>query len=281
MSSIQTSYLIVGSGIFGASTALHLRRSKPWANVTIVDRVPYPNPAGASSDLNKIVRADYPDPFYMKLALEAQRFWREEPVFSPWYHESGMCFTADDAGWTSLCYENFRSLGIETGGRMLSHQEARKMFPMFKSADWEGSDAIWYNPQSGWADAGEAMQAILDDAVKDGVIYLMGTVESLLLTPDRTCSGVSLDSGEKIVADTVILCTGARTAKLLADSAPDDHEFQVKDRLIAAAAVQCLVKCDEEYLGFYQNAPVFFNGADQIQGRRLWLSRSHDSVSRS
>lgn len=268
MSTLRTSYLVVGSGIFGASTAWHLRRSKPWASVTIVDRVPYPNPGGASHDLNKIIRADYADPFYMKLALEAQQDWRDDAMFSQWYHESGMCFTADDAGWTSLCYENFKSLGIETGGRMLSHREAREMFPMFKSADWEESDAIWYNPQSGWADAGEAMQAILDAAVKDGVMYRTGTVESLLLTTDRACRGVRLDHGEKIVADTVILCTGARTAKLLADSAPDDHELQIKDRMIAAAAIQCLVKCDKEYLELYQDGPVFFNGADYIQGRR-------------
>ena len=30
-------YLIIGAGVFGASTALHLRRAKPSAAVTLLD----------------------------------------------------------------------------------------------------------------------------------------------------------------------------------------------------------------------------------------------------
>ena len=86
------SYLIVGAGIFGAATALHLKRSHPDAAVTLLDRTAFPNPSSASFDLNKIVRSDYHDIFYMKLALEAQELWRNDSLYKPYYHETGMLF---------------------------------------------------------------------------------------------------------------------------------------------------------------------------------------------
>lgn len=66
-----SSFVIVGAGIFGASTAFHLSRSFPQAKITLIDRKA-PNQAAASSDLNKVVRADYDDIVYMQLGLEAQ-----------------------------------------------------------------------------------------------------------------------------------------------------------------------------------------------------------------
>ncbi len=71
MSSVQQSYLIVSAGIFGASTALHLRAAEPEAHITLLDRTPYPCLYGASHDINKIVRENYPDEFYMRLGSEA------------------------------------------------------------------------------------------------------------------------------------------------------------------------------------------------------------------
>src|ERR1700712_1480611 len=69
-------YLIIGSGIFGASTAYHLAQRYPNARTCLVDRMPYPCPLAASWDWNKVVRADYGDAFYMKFALEAMDSWR-------------------------------------------------------------------------------------------------------------------------------------------------------------------------------------------------------------
>ena len=49
------SYLVVGAGVFGASTALHLSRQKPEAKITLLDRLPFPDPIAASHDINKVV----------------------------------------------------------------------------------------------------------------------------------------------------------------------------------------------------------------------------------
>jgi len=61
--------LIVGSGAWGLSTALHLTNAG-YNNITVFDRATeIPSIYSAAYDLNKIVRAEYEDPFYTDLAL--------------------------------------------------------------------------------------------------------------------------------------------------------------------------------------------------------------------
>lgn len=65
----DTSVLIVGAGVFGLSTALELAR-QGYKNIKVLDRgTEIPSPFSAGFDLNKIVRAEYEDPFYTDLAL--------------------------------------------------------------------------------------------------------------------------------------------------------------------------------------------------------------------
>lgn len=69
MASKQSPVLILGSGAWGLSTALHLERSG-YTDITVLDRAEtIPSPYSAAFDLNKIVRPEYEDPFYTDLAL--------------------------------------------------------------------------------------------------------------------------------------------------------------------------------------------------------------------
>jgi sarcosine oxidase/L-pipecolate oxidase len=72
--------VIVGAGAFGLSTALHLVQDG-YDNITVFDRGgQIPADHSAANDLNKIVRAEYEDPFYTDLAIvsfhscKSQRF---------------------------------------------------------------------------------------------------------------------------------------------------------------------------------------------------------------
>ena len=61
--------IIVGGGAWGLSTAFHMTDSG-YTNITVYERASQiPSPYSAAWDLNKIVRAEYEDPFYTKLAL--------------------------------------------------------------------------------------------------------------------------------------------------------------------------------------------------------------------
>lgn len=64
----DSSILIVGAGVFGLSTALHLAQDG-YTNITVLDRENVPSPYSAGNDLNKIVRAEYEDSFYTDQAL--------------------------------------------------------------------------------------------------------------------------------------------------------------------------------------------------------------------
>jgi glycine/D-amino acid oxidase-like deaminating enzyme len=51
--------LIVGSGVFGLSTAYTLTQLPSFSNsqITVVDRCPFPAPDGSSIDTSRIIRA--------------------------------------------------------------------------------------------------------------------------------------------------------------------------------------------------------------------------------
>lgn len=72
MSTNQHSILIVGAGVFGLSTALELHNRGYSVSVVDADRVPAE--LAASTDISKLVRADYgDDEFYFDLMVKIQR----------------------------------------------------------------------------------------------------------------------------------------------------------------------------------------------------------------
>lgn len=76
----EPSTLIIGAGVFGASTAYHLSlQYKDPSKITILDRTPNPPAPAASTDINKIIRADYSSAFYTGIAYEAMEAWSSWP----------------------------------------------------------------------------------------------------------------------------------------------------------------------------------------------------------
>lgn len=69
MVSKNSPIIIIGGGAFGLSTALHLVQSG-YSNLTVFEQdEQIPPRYSAANDLNKIVRAEYEDPFYTDLAI--------------------------------------------------------------------------------------------------------------------------------------------------------------------------------------------------------------------
>lgn len=74
------------SGTFGISTAYHLAK-RGYTNIRCIDRHPLPSLDSAGYDLNKIIRTEYDEPLYTKLALEALEAWRQ-PEWNGIFHET-------------------------------------------------------------------------------------------------------------------------------------------------------------------------------------------------
>lgn len=259
MHTSKDSYIVVGAGAFGASTARELRKAVPAAQVTLIDRAPFPHPAAASHDLNKIVRTDYENLFYMKLAIEAQHEWRNDPFYKPWYHESGIIYV-ENTGMGKNFMKNYRTLNEEYVSDYISEEEARHRFGgVFRDAEWSGVTKNYYNPRCGWGEGAAALGGLVQAAVDEGVTYLSSGVSKLDLLEDGTCRGVILENGEGVRAEHIILATGAWTPWLLAESAPNNTKVHAGDRIIATGAVQCRASFPADQASKFEGVPVLVN----------------------
>lgn len=268
MESEQPSYIIVGAGIFGASTALHLKAARPKAQVTLIDRSPYPCPYGASFDLNKIVRDYYTDKFYMQLANEAQLQWRNEDKWNSFYHETGL-FVADDTGLGRKLIQNYQDLHMDHRSEIITPEEIGKRWDgVYKDINLDGVKEIYWNARCGWADASGALKYAIKTAIESGVTYKEGEMTSLLLDDSRSCYGVRLKDESELLADHIVLCTGAHTAKLLADSAPQWEELQVKNRVLAVGVVAAYVRLTSDQMERFKAMPVYVGAMPDVKGTR-------------
>lgn len=120
----DTSFLIVGGGVFGASTAYFLSKAHPTTRILLVDRSPtYPCSLAASYDFNKIIRADYGSLFYCELALKAQEAWKNDPLYKPFHHQSGMVnFAQGDLGRRII--ENYETLNAYSESEIFDSDSA-------------------------------------------------------------------------------------------------------------------------------------------------------------
>ena len=227
--------LIVGAGIFGLSTALSLleRPSFSSSHITILDSSPtLPNPSGSSVDSSRIVRADYASKPYAKLALAAQKLWRDQTPFG-WggegrYHEPGFLLTAETGRewYVDKCLANVSELAkLNMGLRevqveALNDQDAIKQASGYDHVSGERGYVNW---GSGWADAEEcvswAVKILKTEAVERVTVRSGVNVKRLLYASvakgKSSCVGAELEGGEKITADLTILAAGAWSPTLI------------------------------------------------------------------
>jgi glycine/D-amino acid oxidase-like deaminating enzyme len=263
------SYIILGSGVFGSSTALHLIRKYPSASIRLIDRNAFeaPTRVAASWDWNKVIRADYKDIVYTRMALEARDSWREDPLWKPFYHESGIYWAAA-AGFAKQVLQNFAELGVEAELYSVPVEQAKEYYNgLFSEADHTGIKEVLVNKLSGWADAKDALRATIQAAVDAGVVYTEAEVTQLVFSEDGgKCTGVVTQAGETLTADRVVLCTGAYTPKLLADSAPHRPELHVGGRMVAAGVTEAVAPLNQGQLEMFADMPVSISAVHPEKG---------------
>lgn len=258
------SYLIVGAGVFGVSTAFHIIKTYPNAKVTIVDRDAFDaeSRVAASWDWNKVVRADYDDVVYCRLGLEAQDIFRSDPLWKPFFHESGIYWMCR-SDYAQDVVDNYKKLGRTADLAAVPIDEARKLYGgIFNEADYDGVKEVLVNKTSGWAAAGDCLRAITREAIRLGVKYVTADVASLNFDSSNRCTGILTKSGKSLSASHVILSTGAFTPKLLEQSAAKTglDDLRAGDRILAAGITTGMTKLDEKSLETYASMPVGVQG---------------------
>lgn len=142
----------------GAAAASELARE--GADVVLIDQSTLPNPRAASFDHSKVFRFAYPDPFYVRLAIDAQRRWRalEE--------ETGKCLLTPTGAlligkqrpsFETACYEAMRDQGIEA--EILNREQVAARFPQFNTGAFEYGV---YDPAGAITHAETAVRALIE-----------------------------------------------------------------------------------------------------------------------
>ncbi|KAF2199281.1 nucleotide-binding domain-containing protein [Delitschia confertaspora ATCC 74209] len=271
-SSNSSRILIIGSGIFGASTAYHLSQTHLDPSlITIIDRTPFPPQHAASTDINKIVRADYNSRFYMNLAYEALEAWKRSPDLQgedgeKFFHQNGWLVLSHTKGDMENANRIRQTLKERASDEMRVLDKSKEVLnnDLLRDAVWEEGDvsASYFNLDAGWADAGDAITKLIKIAVSRGVNYKCGDVETLILD-DFGTRGARTKDGKTYEADKVVLATGAWTSHVLSpteDQINLPEEERVETQLTAAAVCVAHYKLDESEYNRLKNAPVVCNG---------------------
>ncbi|KAI1385574.1 FAD dependent oxidoreductase [Hypoxylon trugodes] len=250
----QTSILILGAGTFGLSTAYHLAKAG-YTNVTVLEKSPtFPPELSAGNDLNKILRAEYEDPFYAELALEAMAAWKS-PLFAPYYHETGylLCNSsaAPEKSKKSL-QKSLNSIQNRPAFRgkitpVISREDIRRVAPVFDGPmQWKG----YFNSFAGYASAADAMTAVYSACTALGVtIHLDSAVKTLTYSKGEVCAGAVTTSGKHYSASTTILALGASLGSILP---------QIKRQVIPRASPVAHIQLTTEEAAKLRGIPVTY-----------------------
>lgn len=219
--------IIVGSGAWGLSTALHLLNNG-HSNITVFDRASeIPSRYSAAYDLNKIVRAEYEDPFYTDLALNAIKKWKT-PLWGPYFHQTGYV-VATSAGAPQKAIDHL----VHALANVKDHPVFKPGISSLDKSD-DFRDVFWqftgpltgfkgyFNRLAGYGHSSNAMKGIHHHLARRGVKFLLGPkqgrVSELLYSSHsgkRTCYGVKTADGLIHQSSQTIVCLGPYAAELL------------------------------------------------------------------
>ncbi|KAM6519363.1 hypothetical protein FALCPG4_013003 [Fusarium falciforme] len=245
----KPSVLIIGGGVFGTSTAYHLAE-RGFDQVTVVDRFEPPSRDSAATDLNKVIRADYPNPLYAKLGLETLGVWKDpRSLFKGLYKETGWVMGGHEAtnGWL----ENARDLARRTnrpGVEYLTAEQMRQKWPAL-SGEFPGWTNL-YSPQAGWVPSGQALLRMAQAAQVKGARYITGDaghIKKLLYDRDGTCRGAVAANGQLHQADMVVVAAGASLPALV-DGANTD--------VVAQTSAICVIQLEPHEVEKYKDIPI-------------------------
>lgn len=206
------SVVVVGSGVFGVTAALELEE-RGW-ETSLIDPGP-PHPLAASTDISKMIRADYgTDLLYMQLMEGCFPRWRKWNTTwgREWFHEDGFLILAggpmQPGDYEHTSYQAL--LGRDYPLQLLATEDVRRRFPAWRGPhDVEG----YFNPIGGWAASGRVVGQLVESARDAGVQMVTGSAERLLIEGSRI-TGVQTDNGG-LRADMTVVAAGAWTVDIV------------------------------------------------------------------
>jgi sarcosine oxidase len=161
--------MVVGAGVFGAWTALQLRRS--GRTVALFDAYGAGNNRSSSGGESRIIRAGYgADEIYTRWAMRSLQLWTQlfDQVGRPeLFQKTGVLLTPPPGDSRATATETaFEKCGVAF--QRLSPADLARSFPQFRFREERMG---LFEPQSGALLARRAVQAVVAQAVREGVEY--------------------------------------------------------------------------------------------------------------
>ena len=212
--------VITGGGIMGSSTAYHLTKMHPGLKVAVVERDPTYTRASTTLSMSN-VRIQFSLKENIQISQYAfrvlEQFEDEMTVEDRrpkiYFRREGNLFLVSAATHDAAqrAFDLQRSLGCRI--EWWSPQQVRDRYPLYQPpADIVGAT---FGPDDGHFDAYAGLMAYKAKAKSQGAEFLAGEAVKIRAAGGRA-TGVDLESGERLVAATVVNCGGAWAAQLAA-----------------------------------------------------------------
>src|SRR5258706_11239831 len=207
---------VVGAGVFGAWTAYQLRRS--GKRVMLIDALGAGNSRSSSGDESRIIRMGYGgDEVYTRSGLRSLQLWKEffARINQLLFYQTGVLWLAhEDDPYPVKTAETLEKIGVPF--EKLTTSEVVRRYPQI------GLERISWGmlePQSGVLAARRAVQAVVSEAIKNGVEYLQDAVKA----PDGSGSltEITTTSGRRISAGSFVFACGPWLPKIFPDLLAD------------------------------------------------------------
>jgi sarcosine oxidase len=164
---------VIGAGSLGAWTAYQLRRA--GRTVVLLDAYGPGNGRASSGGESRIIRMGYgPDEIYSRWSMRSLTLWQEffHQAQLPLFHRTGVLWLAREGDvYNQRNLEIFQKLDVPH--EKLSRTELEKRYPQFALGP-----VTWglLETESGVLMARRAVQAVVEESVKNGVDYLPAAV---------------------------------------------------------------------------------------------------------
>ncbi|MGH9591750.1 MAG: FAD-dependent oxidoreductase, partial [Bryobacteraceae bacterium] len=188
---------VIGAGVFGAWTALHLRRA--GKRVALLDAYGPGNARASSGGESRLIRMGYgPDELYTRWSVRSLEQWKEffARTAKTLFHQTGILWIANEGdAQMRASRETLERLTVPH--EVLSRAELESRYPQiaFGKASWG-----MFEPESGVLLARRAVAAVAEACIAEGVEYFnevvarpagKGRVSAL-----KTASGMEIHAGE-------------------------------------------------------------------------------------
>ena len=198
--------IVIGAGVFGSWSALHLAKS--GRHVALVDAYGPGNSRASSSGETRVIRCAYgASELYTRWAQRSLEQWQAlygeaQPRH---FHQTGVLFLArDKSAETDASLTALARVGVPH--ERLERAELGRRFPQFR---FGSTRRAIFEPESGVLLARRSVQLVVAAARAAGVTYIEGRVRRIGESPSAgPLKAVDLDNGTSIPARTFVFACG-------------------------------------------------------------------------